>query len=312
MTFPEHIARVLDDYGIPVDTKAALYELYIALGDEVLEVFGDLSDRVASPTMLRPEDTKEIRAIVVDRYLRRSQPRWVDGHPTPSLWHPRETEGRASGLATPLGPVSESVKKVIGDAQPVPEGVVVLGRNAHSGGRLETVSFDIVPSELEDALAIGRAEGQQHTLPGSVGETSATYDATAALALIWEIQPNVFKPAGDRNRAISKVYRKHRNWHLATLVAAIDWLRGRNCAIYILRGEALAATHGVNPQVPVTQFIVDLHNRTVRQVADGLGITLIESTDQDGLRLLDSSVMNHSLRQQVLKSGAEGLFWRLP
>jgi hypothetical protein len=311
MSFPEHIARVLDDYGVPADTKAALYELYIALGGEVLDVFSDLSDRVASPTLLRPEDTKGIRAIVVERYLTRNQPQWVKGQPTPSLWHPRETEGRASGLATPVGSVSEATKKVIGDAQPVPEGVVMLGRNAHSGGRLETFSFDIVPSDLADALAIGRAEGQQHTLPGSVGETSATYDATAAVALIWEIQPNVFKPAGDRNRAISKVYRKHRNWHLATLVAAIEWLRGRNCAIYILRGEALAATHGVNPAVPVTQTIVDLHNRTVRQVAEGLDIELQETTEEDGFKLLDSTVMNHSLRQHVLKNGTAGLLWRL-
>lgn len=309
MTFPEHIARVLDAYGIPVDTKAALYELYIALGDEVLDVFGDLSDRVASPTMLRPEDTKEIRAIVVERYLTRNQPQWVNGVPTPSLWHPRETEGRASGLATPLGPVSASTKKVIGEAQSVPEGVVMLGRNAHSGGRLETISFDIVPSELADALAIGRAEGQQHTLPGSVGETSGTFDGVAGVALIWEIQPNVFKPVGDRNRAISKIYRKHRNWHLATLVATIEWLRGRKCEIYILRGEALAATHGINPAVPVTQTIVDLHNRTVRQVAEGLGMQLVEATDQDGFRLLDSTVMNHSLRQHVLKNGTEGLMW---
>lgn len=311
MTFPDHIARVLEAYGIPVDTKAALYELYITLGDEVLDVFSDLSDRVTSPTMLRPEDTTEIRAIVVERYLTRNHPLWVKGQPTPSLWHPRETEGRASGLATPLGPVSELTRKVIGDAQPVPEGIVMLGRNAHSGGRLETISFDIVPSELADALAIGRAEGQQHTLPGSVGETSGTHDGTNGLALIWEIQPNVFKPVGDRNRAISKVYRKHRNWHLATLVAAIEWLRGRKCAICILRGEALAATHGINPQVPVTQTIVDLHNRTVRQVAEGLEVELIETTDEDGFRLLDSTVMNHSLRQHVLRNGAEGLLWRL-
>ena len=311
MTFPEHIARVLDSYGIPVDTKAALYELYITLGDEVLEVFGDLSDRVASPTMLRPEDTTQIRAIVVERYLTRNHPQWVKGQPTPSLWHPRETEGRAAGMAKPLGPVPELARKVIGDAQPVPQGIVMLGRNAHSGGRLETISIDIVPSDLADALAIGRAEGQQHTLPGSVGETSGTYDATDGLALIWEIQPNVFKPVGDRNRAISKVYRKHRNWHLATLVAAMEWLRRRKCAIYILRGEALAATHGINPQVPVTQTIVDLHNRTVRQVAEGLEVELIETTDEDGFPLLDSTVMNHSLRQHVLKNGAMGLLWRI-
>ena len=114
--------------------------------------------------------------------------------------------------------------------------------------------------ELEDAIAIGRSAGQQHTIPGSVGETSGTFDSARGVALIWEVQPNVYKPAGERNRAIAKLYRRHRNWHLATLTAAIEWLLTQRCAVFILRGSALAIAHEVNPQKPVSETIVALHD----------------------------------------------------
>jgi hypothetical protein len=214
-------------------------------------------------------------------------------------------------VAIPLGALPPRVREVIGDAQPVPDGILMLGRNAHSGGRQETISFDIVATALDDALAIGRAHGQQHTLPGSVGETSATLDATQSMALIWEVQPNVFKPAGERNREIAKVYRRHRNWHMATLVSALEWLRERGCSTYILRGDGLAATHGVNPEKPVTQPIIDLHNRTVRQTCEALGVALQETSDDDGFRLLDSVVMNHALRRHVLENGPSQVIWRV-
>ena len=192
-----------------------------------------------------------------------------------------------------------------------PDGILMLGRNAHYGGRQETISFDIVAAELRDALDIALAIGQQHTMPGSVGETSGTFDAASGIALLWEIQPNVYKPSADRNRAIAKIYRRHRDWHLLTLTAALEWLRGQNCAIYILRGEALAATHEVNPEKPVSPTIVALHNRTVEQVAQTAGITLRDTNDDDGLLLLDSLVMNHALRRHVLENGPSGSIWRV-
>jgi hypothetical protein len=290
--FPEHIEAVFEQFGVPADTKAALYDLYVSMGEEVLAVFGDIAEGVASPTALRPEDTVTIREKVVERYVRRNHPLWIAGKPTASLWHPRELEGRASGLAMPLRAVT------------APEGVLLLGRNAHYGGRQETISFDIVAADVEDAVAIGTAVGQQHTLPGSVGETSGTYDSIRGVALIWEIQPNVYKPAGDRNRAINKVYRRHRDWHRLTLTAALEWLRERGVAIYILRGEALAATHEVNPQKPVSQTIVDHHNRTVEEVAAALGSILRPPTDDEEFLLLESMVMNHALRKHVLREGA--------
>jgi hypothetical protein len=298
MPFPDHIDRVLNAYRVPADTKAALYDLYLSLGDEVLEVFADLAEGVTSATMLSPDDTLVIREQVVERYVRRNHRLWAAGKPTASLWHPRVAEGRASGAAIPL-PAS------------VPHGIPILGRNAHLGGRADTISFDVVAADLEDAVLIARAEGQQHTIPGSVGETSGTFDSASNVALIWEVQPNVYKPAGGRNRAIAKLWRRHRNWHVLTLTAALDWLRVQKAETFILRGDALAITHEVNPAKPVSETIAALHDRTVEEVVRAAGATLEEPTDQDELILLDASVMNHALRKHVLVNGARGSMWKV-
>ena len=78
MPFPLHIARVLDDYRVPADTKAALFDLYVSMGDEVLEVFSEVADGAVA-SMLTPDDTLAIRERVVERYLTRNHPRWRDG-----------------------------------------------------------------------------------------------------------------------------------------------------------------------------------------------------------------------------------------
>jgi hypothetical protein len=307
VAFPEHIERVFEAFGVPPDTKNAVYELYVAMGEEALEVFGEIAESVPSPADLRPEHTQTVRNRVVERYLTRNHPQWLDGIPTGSLYRPRALEGRASGLALPLGPVEP---KLLGGDQPVPAGILMQGRNAHFGGRQETISFDFIAYELADAIAIGQAAGQQHTLPGSVGETSGSVDGASSLALIWEIQPNVYKPAGDRNRNISKIYRRHRNWHIITLVSALEWLRARDFRTYIVRGEALAATHEVNPEKPVSPAIVALHNRTVTNVAEGLDIKLIPATRDDEQLLLESDVMNVGLHNHVATYGASDAIWR--
>jgi len=311
MPFPEHIARVFAAFGIAPDTKAALYELYVAMGPEVLEVFAEVSETVEAPSLIRPEDTLRIRETLIERYLTRNHPRWFENIPTPSFYSPRVSEGRASGLAVPLGDVAAIARKVVADDQPIPAGLVMLGRNAHSSGREETISFDVVAADLADAIAIGKSAGQQHTLPGSIGETSGTFDARTNVALIWEVQPNVFKPAGERNRAIAKVFRRHRNWHLITLAAALEWLRQRNTTTFILRGEALAITHENNPEKPISPRIAELHNRTVADVASTLGIELLAPTVEDDGILRESSLMNHALRKHVLGHGAQDVMWRV-
>lgn len=311
MPFAPHIARVLEAYGISPDTKAALYDLYVSMGDDVLEVFAEVAEGSSSTAQLTPDATGVIRNRVVERYLRRNHPLWLSGTPTPSLWHPRELEGRASGLARPLGDVPESVRGVVPPGQRAPEGLVILGRNAHYGGRQETISFDVVPPDLDDAVDVALSLGQQHTIPGSVGETSGTFDARRGIALVWEVQPNVYKPAGDRNRAIAKVYRRHRNWHLVTLGIALAWLQAQNGAVFILRGDALAPTHEVNPAKPVSPEIASNHDRTVRDVCERLGLRLEEVSYDDEFLLLESIVMNHALRRHVLREGAAGAMWKV-
>lgn len=311
MPFPAHIDRVLTAYAIRADTKAALYDLYLSMGDAVLEVFADLAEGVTSASMLEPDDTLTIREQVVERFLTRNHPRWLEGKPTASLWHPRATEGRASGAAVPLGELPAVARVLVGDGQPLPDGVLLLGRNAHFGGRAETISFDVVPRDLADAIAAGTAAGQQHTIPGSIGETSGTFDSPNNVALIWEVQPNVYKPAGERNRSIAKLYRRHRNWHLVTLAAALHWLAQQHARTFILRGSALAVTHEVNPDKPVSETIAALHDRTVAQVAHAFGATLADPNADDEMILLESCVMNHALRKHVLREGAAGAMWRV-
>jgi hypothetical protein len=321
MAFPDHIESILDAWSIAADTKAALYDLYVSLGNEALEIFADLAEHVADPSTLRPEDTGTIRATAIERYVRKNHPLWLEGRPTPSLWHPRLLQGRASGLAIPLGSIGDGVstdlsrsvaamaKTILGELQPLPNGILVLGRNAHYGGRPETISFDVVAEVLEDAVQISLAAGQQHTIPGSVGETSGTANQSSGLALLWEIQPNVLKPAGERNRAISRIYRRHRNWHVLTLLSALEWLRQNGLKTYILRGDALAATHEVNQAKPVTATIRTLHERTVRNVVEARGWNLRAIEPGETEELLESDLMNVGLTKHVQANGADGAVW---
>lgn len=311
--FPEHIDHLFDDFGVPPDTKQAVYDLYVSMGEEALEAFGEIAEAIESPAALRPEDTAPIRQRVAERYLRRNHGQWMSGTPTASFWRPRELEGRAAGIAIPLGGVPDivDVEKLIDDDQPVPDGVIVHARNGHYGGRPETISFDVIAADLDDALALARAAGQQHTLPGSAGETSGTVDGERAVALIWEVQPNVYKPAGDRNRDIAKIYRRHRNWHLITLAAAFGWLRERGIRTFVLRGAALAPTHEVNPAKPVSEEIVALHDRTVARVIAALGLELLPLTPDDEQLLLGSRVMNVGLQIHAGEHGLGGAMWQV-
>jgi hypothetical protein len=313
MPFPEHIDRIFEDYGVPGDTKQAVYDLYVSMGEEALHVFGEIAEGVESPAALRPEDTVQIRERVAVRYLERNHERWMSGRPTASFWRPRELEGRAAGIAIPLGEVMDvvDVERLISEDQPVPDGMLMYGRNAHYGGRPETISFDVIATELAAAVALAQAAGQQHTLPGSAGETSGTIDGEHSIALIWEVQPNVFKPAGERNREIARIFRRHRNWHLITLAAALGWLRERGIGTYLLRGAALAATHEVNPAKPVSEKIAALHDRTAARVTAALGMSLDELTPADEELILSSQLMNTGLETHAGEHGLAGAVWRV-
>lgn len=309
MPFPPHIKRIFEAFHIAPDTKAVLYDLYVSMGEEALEVFGDIAESV-DPSTLRPEDCSAIRTELVERYLRRNHGLWLKGRPTPSFYRPRLLEGRASGVAIPLGEIPSDAAAMLNN-QPLPDGIVVQGRNAHFGGRNETISFDVIPRQLADAIALGRAEGRQHTLPGSAGATSGTTDAAKQIALLWEIQPNVYKPAGERNHEITRIYRRHRNWHVITLLAAIEWLRAKSFRIFIVRGDALPATHEVDLARPLTPAIVALHDRTVANVARALGLSLTPVDAGDEHLLVNATVMNTGLEKHVSCAGAAGAVWRV-
>jgi hypothetical protein len=321
MPFPPHIESVLDRYGVSSATKAQLFDLYISMGEGALDVFIELAESLGGPARVEPEDLVHVRLRAAANYLRRNHQEWLEGKMTPSFWYPRPLEGRASGMFRPLGRVGDeslplmaslpaAVRAAAGDDQPVPEGMVLLGKNAHYGGRLETITFDIVPSDVEDAIAIAQAAGQQHTAPGSIGATSGTTDLPTNQALVWEIQPNVLKPREGRNQSINRLWRKHRNWHIATLTVALGWLVEQSIDVYILRGSALATTHEVNPNKPVVEEIEQFHDRTVRAVAEAFGGRLVTVTAAEVERMQDAELMNHALSQWVRETGGTSAFWR--
>jgi len=324
MTFPRHLAEVLDRFRIRPDTKATLYDFYLQYGADALDTFSSLSEDFEAASQITPEDLGGLRSRMVESYLRKNHPLWVEGKPTASLYAPRAAEGRASGLVIPLGDVDtaldegslmseirRSIDGILEAGQVAPSGIVLFSKNAHYGGRAETISFDVVSSDLEDALLVANAEGRQHTVPGSIGETSGTLDSAEKLALIWEIQPNVLKPVGDRNQAIARIHRRNRNWHLLTLAAAVKWLQSKGVDILVLNGCALAATHEVNPLQPVPEAVTLLHDRTIESVAAGLGNELVALSTDDQERLIGTELMNTGLRKLVSERGARHAMRRL-
>ena len=322
MSFPPHIARVLDQYGISAATKAALFDAYVQMGQHSLEAFSELCESFPSPSAIEPSDLSRLRELAVSRYLGAAHGAWLAGRPTASFFAPRGAQGRANGLTAPLGSIGEvgegafaglvrrETAAIVGEGQPVPRGILLMSRNGHYGGRDDTISFDLVCDRLADALDVARAAGRQHTAPGSIGETSGTHDGVARIALLWEIQPNAWKPQGERNRAIAKIWRRNRNWHVATLVAAIRWLQRAGSAIYLLRGSALQSTHEVNPKEPVTDALVELHDRTVANVVHGLGGILREPSAGEGEALAGARLMNTGLSKLVAADGVAAAVWR--
>jgi hypothetical protein len=320
MTFPEHLAEILNRFGVPAATQAALYDLYLSIGSESLDAFAEWTAATGiEPSEAQPHDMETLRRMATDRYLQKSHPAWLKGDPTPTLYHPREGEGRFAGVAVSLGALREGVDglggevfasamPMLGEGQSLPPGVLMLSRNGHFGGRSKTVSFEVIPEALEDALLMAQAEGRQHTLPGSAGEATGTVDGS--MALVWEVQPNVLKPEGERNREIRSLFGKHRNWHIASLTAALLWLRGKVSELWIVRGDALSTVHEVNPARPVGEIVPSLHDRTVRTVTEGLGMFLTDPPDHDKELLLDSELMNTALGEAVREHGAAPYLWR--
>jgi hypothetical protein len=188
---------------------------------------------------------------------------------------------------TPLGDVAEAstpfaaevaaaARRAHGACQPPPRGLLLLSQNAHRGNHEGVFAFDLVPSDLGEALGLNCAEGRHHTLPGSIGEASGCALPEPGHALVWEVQPNLFKPGGERNRPAARAYRRHRAWPLVVAGAALLWLHNRGYRVFVLKGAALRAAHEVNPGEPLSDEIARLHDVTFERAAAALGFELIE------------------------------------
>ena len=129
--------------------------------------------------------------------------------------------------------------------------------------------------------------------------------------MIWELQPNVLKPTANLNRSIAKVYRKHRNWHVITLVAAFAWLSRVGSRIFVVRGSALRATHEVNPKQAISATIAELHDRTVERVVLGLRGSLEAPADTETEELLAAWPGNTGLRRHLDQAGVADSLWRV-
>lgn len=288
MTLPRPVSAAFLRHGVPAETIAWADDLHRHLGPPVVQALAELVQAEGiPPSELRPAHLDGVRVRLGERYLREHHPAWRSGGSSPAFWCDRSREGQARGVVSALGDVgtgstpllarvAKAVARAAGPAQAPPRGLLLLSQNAHRGNQDGTLAFDLVPSELDAALALSAASGRHHTLPGSVGETSGRVLAEPPLAIVWEVQPNVYKPAGERNRGAAKPYRRHRAWPLVTAAAALAWLVERGYRVLVLRGEALRAAHEVNPGEPLSAEIERLHDRTLEAAACGLGLRLVE------------------------------------
>jgi hypothetical protein len=283
VSLPRAASEALLRFGVPADTIAWADDLHRHLGPPVVDALSELVETLGvAPSELRPEHLEPIRAVLGERYLRAQHPAWLSAGGSPAFWCDRAAPGAARGVVTALGDLEAAATPLLARVaraaslpdQPPPRGLLLVSQNAHRGNQEGTFAFDLVPSRLEEALALNAAVGRHHTLPGSIGETSGRALGDDPLAIVWEVQPNVYKPSGERNRGASAAYRRHRAWPLVTAAAALCWLLDRGYRVFVLKGDALRAAHEVNPGEPLSPEIERLHDRTLEAAAAGLGLQL--------------------------------------
>jgi len=288
VSLPRSASEALLRFGVPAETIAWADDLHRHLGPPVVDALSELVETLGvPPAELRPEHLEAIRPMLGERYLRAQHAAWAKGGSSPAFWCDRTAPGAARGVVSALGDVEAAATPLLARVaraaarpdHPAPRGLLLVSQNAHRGNQEGTFAFDLVPSRLEDALALNAALGRHHTLPGSIGETSGRVLADPALAIVWEVQPNVYKPKGERNRGASAAYRRHRAWPLVTAAAALCWLLERRYRVFVLKGDALRAAHEVNPSEPLSPEIERLHDLTLEAAAAGLGLRLASGED---------------------------------
>lgn len=318
MTLPRTVSSALLRFGVPADSVAWADDLYRHLGPPVVGALGELVEaRGIPPAELRPEHLEAIRPMLGERYLRAHHAAWRGGGSTPAFWCERALPATTHGVVTPLGDVAAAVspltaavavaaRRAAGADQPPPRGLLLLSQNAHRGNQEGTLAFDLVPTDLEDALALNQALGRHHTLPGSIGEASGRVLAEPALAIVWEVQPNVWKPNAQRNRGASRAYRRYRTWPFVTAAAALLWLAERGYRVFVLKGLALRAAHEVDPEAPLSAEIARHHEQTFERAASALGFELLDGVAKSVPRELEA-LAKVNLGRAIAQHGLAGL-----
>jgi hypothetical protein len=322
MTLPPRVSEAFLRFGVAADTLVFVDDLYRHLGPGVVEAVSELlKTRGLRPDELRPAHLEEVRPRLGERFLREHHASWLAGRSTPGFWRDRSLAGTATGVAIPLGDletppstlssrIAAAARAAAGETQPEPRGLLMLSQNSHRNSQPDVFAFDLVPSRLEEALAVNATTGRHHTLPGSIGETSGRALSDPALAIVWETQPNMFKPSGERNRGANAAYRRHRTWPLLTTIASFAWLREREYRVFVLRGAFLRATHEADPGQPVIAETERLHDVTMKRAAGALGLCLAEverlDLPKDPLRLAKVN-----LGQAIEEQGFQAVAWEL-
>ncbi|MEM7244480.1 MAG: hypothetical protein AAF533_04015 [Acidobacteriota bacterium] len=320
MALPEKAARLLAAFGVPGHTRIRIEDLYLVMGKEVMEVVADLVDELGMrPEELEPEHLRRVRPMLGKRYLERHFDEWLEGKPSKGFWRPRTGSEHSPGLTGPLGllegededalpgRVAVIAREELGPDQPSPRGLLMLSRNSHSSGLSSIFTFDLLPSSQETALVLNDSVGRHHSLPGSFGQASGSLVGDD-LAVLWEVQPNVYKPSQERNPDARGPFRRHRNWHLMVTLGALCWMRESGRRMIVLAGEGLQAAHEVDPDEPVGADVPMHHDRTIGRAASAMGlerVELDEEVDVDSVAAAISPV----LRREV-DSGRE-LFFEL-
>ena len=320
MTLPPRVAESLLQAGMAAGAIAGLDDLHRMLGPGVVAALGALVDEHGwEPRRIGDPELAAIRPHLGARYLERCLEEWRAGRPTPGFWHSRVHEGAATGVVAPLGDlaaprepvaleVAEALRRAAGPGRPPPRGLLLLSREAHLGNQPGSFAVDLVPGEPEAAHALNAAAGRHHTIPGSIGEASGRVGGE--LALLWEVQPNVYKPSAERSPAARAPWRRYRDWPLVTAAAALCWMRRSGYRCLVLRGAGLAATHEVDPAQPLGPEIAAHYDRSVQGAASALGLALQPLTAREhpvGLRHLAKVRLGEAL----CGAGADELLWEL-
>lgn len=324
MSLPPRLARVLAEHEIAADTRLRIEDLYHSLGSGVMDALADLAERHALlPRDITPEHLEEIRPILGEAFLKRHHDEWLRGEGTRGFWQDRRQAGAIGGSIRPLGlldegegnPFTERVAAAAGthiaEGQPRPRGLLLLDLDSHSGARPGTFSLEVLPRDVESALKLNACVGRQHTTPGSIGETSGSLLADEGPAVVWEVQPNVYKPTAERNRDARRISGKLRSWPLVTTVAAYAWLQEQGRRTFVLRPEGLRPAHVVETDdKPLSDELLGVYERNVSVAAEALGLRLTAPPDEVDCFPMARAI-SAPLERALHAQGAAALFWEL-